>query len=404
MTPTDTDSASPEDRSVHAAARREKLAKIREMGIDPWGSRFDDRLLVSDLRERADQVKYRLESGEEIELPDLDDDPDERINLRQWRSDQGPGEEIGPTVRAAGRIQLQRDKGKLRFVDIEDWSGRIQLFIGLRQVGDDAFELAGLFDLGDIIGVEGRLGRTNTGELTIFAEQLYFLTKSLEPPPAKHLGLVDPDLRQRMRYVDLAYNPGTRERFLNRTRIVQSIRSTLADHDFIEIEGPTLHTIAGGAAAKPFITHHNTLDMQLTMRIALELHLKRLLVGGMERVYEMGRVYRNEGISPRHNPEFTMLEVYQAFGNYESMMDLSETIIADAIGAIGGGDKLPWGEEEIDFSTPFPRARYHDLFQQHTGVDPADSAAVATLAGSLGIETGKRHPDVIKNDLFEEKV
>ena len=404
MTPTDTDSASPEDRSVHTAARREKLAKIRDMGIDPWGSRFDDRLLVSDLRERADQIKYRLESGEEIELPDLDDDPDERINLRQWRSDQGPGEEIGPTVRAAGRIQLQRDKGKLRFVDIEDWSGRIQLFIGLRQVGDDAFELAGLFDLGDIIGVEGRLGRTNTGELTIFAEQLYFLTKSLEPPPAKHLGLVDPDLRQRMRYVDLAYNPGTRERFLNRTRIVQSIRSTLADDDFIEIEGPTLHTIAGGAAAKPFITHHNTLDMQLTMRIALELHLKRLLVGGMERVYEMGRVYRNEGISPRHNPEFTMLEVYQAFGNYESMMDLSEAIIADAIGAIGGGDKLPWGEEEIDFSTPFQRARYHDLFQQHTGVDPADSAAVATLAGSLGIETGKRHPDVIKNDLFEEKV
>ena len=404
MASSDTDSPSPEDGSVHTAARREKLNKIREMGIDPWGSRFDDRLLIRELRERADQVKYRLESGEEIELPELDEDPDKRTDLRQWRSDQGPGEETGPRVRAAGRILLQRDKGKLRFVDIEDWSGRIQLFIGQRQVGDEDFELAGLFDLGDIIGVDGRLGRTNTGELTIFAEQLHFLTKSLEPPPAKHQGLVDPDLRLRMRYVDLAYNPGTRERFLDRTRIVQSARSTLAGHGYIEIEGPTLHTIAGGAAAKPFITHHNTLDMQLTMRIALELHLKRLLVGGMERVYELGRVYRNEGISPRHNPEFTMLEAYQAFGNYESMMDLTEAIISDAITAIGAENTLPWGEGEIDFTAPFERAGYHDLFQQHAGVDPADTTAVATLAGSLGLETTGRHPDVIKNDVFEETV
>jgi len=404
MASSDKDSPTPEDQGVHTAARREKLEKIRQLGIDPWGGRFDDRLLIRELRAQADQVRYQLENGDQLELPELDEDPEKRINLRQWRSDQGPGEEVGPRVRAAGRILLQRDKGKLRFVDIEDWSGRIQLFIGQRQVGDEAFELAGLFDLGDIIGVEGRLGRTNTGELTIFAEQLFFLTKSLEPPPAKHQGLVDPDLRQRMRYVDLAYNPGVRERFMDRTRIIQSARSTLAERGFAEIEGPTLHAIAGGAAAKPFITHHNTLDMELYMRIALELHLKRLLVGGMERVYEMGRVYRNEGISPRHNPEFTMLEAYQAFGNYESMMDLTEGVIVDAIAAIGGQAKMPWGEGEIDFSAPFERASYHELFQQHTGVDPHDLGAVSTLAKSLGLETADRHPDVIKNEVFEEKV
>jgi lysyl-tRNA synthetase class 2 len=404
MATSDSDSASPEDRSMHVAARREKLDKLREMGIDPWGGRFDDRLLIRDIRSQLDQLKYRLETGEERELPELDEDPEKRINLRQWRSDQGPGEEIGPRVRAAGRILLHRDKGKLHFVDIEDWTGRIQLFIGQKQVGNEAFKMAGLFDLGDIIGVEGRLGLTNTGELTIFADTLHFLTKSLEPPPAKHVGLLDPDLKQRMRYVDLAYNPGVRERFLQRTRIVQSVRSTLAERDFVEIEGPTLHSIAGGAAAKPFITHHNTLDMELYMRIALELHLKRLLVGGMERVYEMGRVYRNEGISPRHNPEFTMLEAYQAFGNYESMMDLTEAIIVDAIAAIGGDNKMPWEDGEIDFNPPFQRSTYHELFQQQTGVDPTDPQAVASLATSLGLETAGRHPDVIKNEVFEEKV
>ena len=319
-------------------------------------------------------------------------------------SDLGPGEMIGPKVRAAGRIVLQRDKGKLRFVDIRDMTGQIQLFIGKNQVGDENFELTKCFDLGDLVGVDGQLRRTKTGELTIFAEKLHFLTKSIETPPEKHHGLSDPELRQRMRYLDLTYGEGVMERFLNRTKIVRSIRETLNNLEFCEIEGPTLHSIAGGAAARPFTTHHNALDMDLFMRIALELHLKRLLVGGLERVYEMGRVYRNEGISPKHNPEFTMMEVYEAYGNYETMMELTEQVICNAIKAIGCDYVMPWGEKKIDFTPPFERKTYNELFAEHAGVDPTDTAAVIELAKKLHIDTEGRHPDVIKNEIFEEKV
>jgi len=191
---------------------------------------------------------------------------------------------------------------------------------------------------------------------------------------------------------------------VKRTQIVQSIRQTLGKEGFCEIEGPTLHTIAGGAAARPFETHHNALDIPLVMRIALELHLKRLLVGGMERVYELGRVYRNEGISQKHNPEFTMMEVYQAYGNYESMMDLTEQIITDAIQAIGGDPQLAWGDKIIDFTTPFARKTYDELFAEHAGVDPQDAAAVKAMADQLGFDTHNKHADVIKNEVFEEKV
>ena len=395
-----------EDRGALVAARRDKLRKLSERGIDPWGSRFDDRGWIRDIRAAADEIKFRTEDGTEVPLPDIDalTAGGERFDMRQWRSEQGAGEEIGPSVRAAGRIILQRDKGKLRFIDIQDWTGRIQLFVGQRQVGEDDFELAGLFDLGDLVGVDGRLGRTNTGELTIFAEKLHFLTKSVEPPPAKHQGLVDAELRQRRRYVDLAYNEGVLERFRHRTEIVRSIRDTLCDQDFCEIEGPTLHSIAGGAAARPFTTTHNALGIDLYMRIALELHLKRLLVGGMERVFELGRVYRNEGISPRHNPEFTMLEVYQAYGDYETMMRLTEKLIVDAIDRLGLPYELPWGDEVIDFTPPFAQRTYDELFLEHTGVDPADAERVQEYAQQLGIETVGRHADVIKNEVFEEKV
>lgn len=376
------------------------MRAITEMGVDPWGQRLDGRDWISAIRNRLEEVKYELESGEEVALPPLDDD----LNMRQWKADQGKGELKGPTVRAAGRIMLLRDTGKLLFVDIEDWTGRIQLFIGKKQVGDENFSLASHFDLGDIVGVDGRLGVTNTGELTIFAEDLHFQCKSLLPPPDKHVGLVDAEQRQRQRYVDLAYNDGVRDRFMQRTAIVQSIRNTLAVDEFCEIEGPTLHTIAGGAAARPFITKHNALGLELYMRIALELHLKRLMVGGIERVYELGRVYRNEGISPRHNPEFTMLEAYQAFGDYETMMDLTERLFTNAIEAIGGGYARPWGDGEIDFTPPFQRRPYHELFEEHTGIDPADLSALTKYAEDIGIDTKGKHPDVIKNEIFEEKV
>lgn len=401
MTTDDSQSASPAaDASMYEAARREKMRRIEELGFDPWGGRFDDRSLIGEIRGRTGEIVFKKADGSLVPVTIAPSDP----GFRQWLADQGPGELQGPKVRAAGRIVLQRDTGKLRFVDIQDWTGKVQLFIGKNQVGEANWNLAECFDLGDLVGVDGQLRFTKTGELTIFAEQLHFLGKSLSSPPDKHAGLADPELRHRMRYVDLAYSEGVIDRFLNRTKIVQSIRSTLGAQGFVEIEGPTLHTVAGGAAARPFKTHHNALDMQLFMRIALELHLKRLLVGGMERVYELGRVYRNEGISPRHNPEFTMLEVYQAFGDYHSMMDLTQSLILGAIDAIGGGYQRPWGDKQIDFTPPFARRSYDDLFQEHTGVSPSDTPGMIALAEKIGFATAGKHPDVIKSEIFEEKV
>ncbi|HWA97705.1 MAG TPA: lysine--tRNA ligase [Pirellulales bacterium] len=373
--------AAGDSPGVHEAARREKLRKIAALGHDPWGSRFDGHVPISDICARAAEISQSpaAEPGGKPELH-------------------------GPKVRAAGRIVLQRPTGKLIFANIRDWTGDIQLFIGRKQVGDDAWALAQCFDLGDIIGVEGELKRTNTGELTIFAERLFFLTKSIEPHPEKHHGLTDPELRQRMRYLDLIYTEGVLDRFVRRTQIVQSIRSTLAGERFVEIEGPTLHSIAGGAAARPFTTHHNTLDMDLFLRIALELHLKRLLVGGMERVYELGRVYRNEGISQRHNPEFTMLEVYQAYGDYGSMMDLTEKLIVEALLATGQPMQVAWGEQTLDFSPPFARRTYHELLAEHTGVDPHDEQALRIIADEIGFDTSGKHPDVVKSYVFEERV
>ena len=386
-------------------ARRDKLRRIQELGIDPWGSRFDNRLMIGAVRDLATSIKYRLTTGTEVDLPVISNEPGaDAVDLRKWRTEQGEGEEIGPDVRVAGRIMLSRDKGKLVFITLKDWTGELQIFVGLNQVGEENFKLAALFDLGDLIGVDGRLGRTNTGELTVFATKLTFLTKMLEPAPDKHAGITDPELRQRMRYADLAFNDGVMKTFLNRTEIIRSVRRTLDRQGFCEVEGPTLHAIAGGAAARPFLTHHNTLDMELVLRIALELHLKRLMVGGIERVYELGRVYRNEGISPRHNPEFTMLETYMAYGDYRSMMDLTEQIITDAIDAIGGGYKRKFGDVEIDFTPPFARKTYAELFETATGVNPKDTEAVMKLAASLHISTKDKHPDVVRNEIFEEKV
>ncbi len=365
------------------AARREKLQKIEAMGLDPWGGRFDDRSPIGEIRRRAGEIRVEPAGDGQTGKPP---------------------QQHGPRVRAAGRVILQRKKGKLIFADVQDWTGRIQLFIGKNQVGEENWALAQCVDLGDIIGVDGELKRTKTGELTIFAEKLHFLTKALAPPPAKHVGLTDPELRQRMRYLDLIHTEGVLERFLRRTKIVQSIRATLAGEGFVEVEGPTLHAIAGGAAARPFTTHHNALDLPLYLRIALELHLKRLLVGGIERVYELGRVYRNEGISPRHNPEFTMLEVYQAFGDYRSMMELTEKVIVEAIRATGQQLRLTWGEREIDFAPPFARKTYDELFEEHAGIAAGDRQAVALLAEKLGLEPGGKHPDVVKNEVFEAKV
>lgn len=377
--------------AVLEAARREKMRKIEELGVDPWGARFDDRSMIGDVRARENEIVV----GEPIQLPPKYEGAPPRTEIPT----------SGPQVRVAGRVMLQRKQGKLIFLTIKDWTGEIQIMIGKSQVSEHDWELALCVDLGDWVGVDGEFKKTQRGELTVFASGLTFLGKSLETPPDKFKGLNDPELRSRLRYVDLAHTDGVLERMMNRTKIVASIRQTLAGEGFVEVEGPTLHSVAGGAAARPFTTHHNALDVQLYMRIALELHLKRLLVGGMERVFEIGRVYRNEGVDQTHNPEFTLMELYQAFGDYRSMMDITEKIICNAIKATGQGYKLPWGGQEIDFTPPFERKTYFDALAEATGIDPNDDAAVVEYAKKIGLDdVDKKHPDVLRNEIFEEKV
>jgi lysyl-tRNA synthetase class 2 len=353
-------------------ARRDKLERLRGLGIDPWGRRFDGTVPIGEVRSRGETLDKAAEDG--------------------------------PTVRVAGRIMLLRNAGSLVFITLADRTGRVQIMLGKKQVGPDAWKIVDCLDLGDQIGVDGRLGYSKTGELTVFAAGLEFLAKSLETPPDKFHGLVDTELRQRQRYLDLIHGEGVRDRFVARSRIVEAVRRTLADRGYLEVEGPTLQDSAGGAAARPFKTHHNALDMPLVLRIALELHLKRLLVGGMERVFELGRVYRNEGVSPRHNPEFTMLEAYEAYGDYSTMMDLTEAIIVAAARAAGTPQRFEWMGHEVELTPPFRRAKYDDLLASTTGCDPTDPASVATAAAARGIETANRHPDVVKSDLFESAV
>jgi lysyl-tRNA synthetase, class II len=352
------------------AARLEKLEAIESLGHDPWGHRFDNHIPISQARESA---------------------PDE------------PGVD-GPSVRVAGRIMLRRKAGKLRFFDIQDQTGKIQLLFSRGDLSDEQWALVGALDLGDLIGIDGTMRLTNTGEVSVFVRELTVLCKSLAQPPEKHHGAKDVELLLRQRYIDLIYTPGVLDRMLKRSTIIDSVRRTLRDRNFHEVETPVLHAIAGGAAARPFITHHNALDIDLYLRIALELHLKRLMVGGIERVYEIGRVFRNEGIDATHNPEFTMIEIYQAYGDYETMMDLTEAVIVDAVKSLGDELVLPWGSSTIDFTPPWPRRTYAELFAEHAGCDMHDESAVAELARKYEIETVGVHPDVVINAVFEETV
>jgi lysyl-tRNA synthetase, class II len=262
-------------------------------------------------------------------------------------------EELNATrvnARVAGRIMAIRLMGKAGFAHLQQDGQRLQIYVKKDAVGDKGFELYRLLDLGDHIGVSGYLFRTKTGELTIHVEEITFLSKDLLPLPEKWHGLTDVELRYRQRYLDLIMNPEVREVFLKRARLVQSMRNFLAGHGFVEVETPMMQPIAGGAVAKPFVTHHNTLDMDLFLRIAPELYLKRLTVGGFDRVYEINRNFRNEGISTRHNPEFTMLEFYQAYTDYRGVMDLTQALIIQAAQQVTGGTKTKWGEHEIDWS------------------------------------------------------
>lgn len=353
-------------------ARLEKLEKIQSLGHDPWGQRFDNHEGIAAVRERCP-----AESGTD-----------------------------GETVRVAGRIRGRRKAGKLRFIDLQDQTGRIQLLFSKGDMTEPQWELMSALDDGDLIGADGPLRRTNTGEVSVFVKELTVLCKSLTQPPEKFHGLKDEEILVRQRYLDLIYTDGVLERMLKRSTIIDSVRQTLRANRFHEVETPVLHAVAGGAAARPFVTHHNALDMGLYLRIALELHLKRLMVGGIERVYEIGRVFRNEGVDATHNPEFTMIEIYQAYGNYESMMDLTEQIVVNAIKSLGPALTIPWGDagDEIDFTPPWPRRKYADLFKEHAGCDMHDGPAVEAIARNFGIETAGVHPDVIVNEVFEKTV
>ena len=352
--------------------RLEKLAKIQEMGLDPFGQRFDDHASIADV-------------------------------LNQIPAEAGAD---GNKVRLAGRIMLRRKAGKLRFYDIKDQTGNIQLLFSRGDLSEEQWALMGHLDLGDLIGIDGMTWRTDSGEPSIKVEHLTILCKSLSQPPEKYHGLEDEETKLRQRYKDLIYGDGVMERMLKRSKIIDSVRQTLRNQRFTEVETPVLHSIAGGAAARPFTTHHNALDMELYLRIALELHLKRLMVGGVERVYEIGRVFRNEGVDKTHNPEFTMIEIYQAYGNYESMMDLTEQIVIDAAKAIGDSLELAWGDEAetIDFTGPWPRRKYGDLVKEYADCDMTDPESVLATAKRLHIVTEGVHHDVIVNEIFEATV
>lgn len=461
--------------------RKQKLAGVRSLGGEPYGSRFTDVTKNASIRALGDHSK--LEPGQIVEGPD-------------------------GRLRSAGRVHLFRDTGKLIFMTVRDWTGDIQWAISKKAIegsadvssaaggklglgesgkgaapsepalfppshvpsfpppgeadwpaGPVAWQLAKSLDLGDIVGAEGKLGRTKTGELTLWVDRFRMLSKAVRPPPEKWHGLTDVETRYRKRYVDLLANPDSQRQFILRARIIDYIRNVLHQRGFIEVETPVLQPIYGGAAARPFTTHHNALDMKLFLRISPELYLKRCLVGGLERVFEFARCFRNEGISPRHNPEFTMLELYQAYGDYHDMMEITEAMIAGAAREVMGSYKIgrsvgvspatdqiggkvgKWegGKVEdapsrstvppsdvptipdvvagetpalpvIDFTPPWPRRRYADLFAEHVGLSIDDTPAIRARAGDLHrrkqitLDPAKADDAVVISSLFEHYV
>ncbi len=332
-------------------SRYEKLQALREAGIDPYGGRFAVTHSTDEVRENVDEME------------------DEAVSV-------------------AGRVMAVRSHGRVTFVDVADRSDSIQVYFQIDNVGAELYEVLEHLDIGDIIGVRGTPFRTRTKEPTVRAGSFEFLSKSLRPLPEKWHGLTDVDLRYRYRYVDLMVNPDARQLFVARSRIVSAMRRFLDDCGYLEVETPTMHTIAGGALARPFVTHHNALDLPLYLRIATELHLKRLMVGGLEQVYEIGKVFRNEGMSRQHSPEFTMLELYLAYGDYEDMMELTERMVSYLAEAVCGDCKIEYGGEVIDLSPPWRRLSLVDALKER-GVDVRDwdgASDARSAAKHLGVD------------------
>lgn len=319
--------------------RREKLDELRGLGIDPFGKKYERDAMAGEILAQYDPL-----TKEELDEKQVE-------------------------VSVAGRIMAKRVMGKASFAHIQDLSGKIQLYVRQDSVPESKYAAFNVLDLGDIVGVTGEVFKTKTGETTIKVKDLEVLSKSLYPLPDKYHGLKDVELRYRQRYVDLIVNPEVQQTFIKRSRIIQSMRRYLDSLGYLEVETPTLHSIAGGAAARPFITHHNALDMELYMRIAIELHLKRLIVGGLEKVYEIGRVYRNEGVSTRHNPEFTMIELYEAYADYKDIMALTENMIAHIAQEVLGTQVIQYQGKEVDLTPQWRRVSMVDAVKEVTGVD-----------------------------------
>lgn len=311
-------------------------------------------------------------------------------------------------VRVAGRIMSKRDQGKVIFVHVQDFSGRIQVYIRRDELGQTMFDFISKFDVGDIIGAEGKVFRTKRGEISVHAQEIKLLSKAMLPLPEKFHGLTNVETRYRRRYLDLIMNPDVRQVFVTRSKIIRAMREYLEGRDFLEVETPTLHTIPGGAAARPFSTHHNTLDMDLYLRIALELPLKRLIVGGFEKVFEIGRSFRNEGISIKHNPEFTMMELYQAYANYEDIMELTEEMIAHIVQKVRGALEVSYQGQTLNFQVPWLRLSMVESIFEYAGVDfrniETDEQArqIAQDKGIFGQEDAPRGK--IINEFFERFV
>ncbi|MGF7060895.1 lysine--tRNA ligase [Brassicibacter mesophilus] len=338
--------------------RREKLSKLREMGKDPF------KIEKYDVTNYSQHIK---DNFEELE---------------------------GKKVSIAGRIMSKRGQGKVGFYDVQDSQGRIQLFAKQDLLGQEEYELLKTHDIGDIVGVKGEVFKTKMGEISVKAEEISLLSKSLQILPEKWHGLKDPELRYRQRYVDLIVNPEVKEAFLKRNKIIKAIRRFLDERGYLEVETPILTTVAGGAAARPFLTHHNTLDIDMQLRIANELYLKRLIVGGFDKVYEMGKMFRNEGISVKHNPEFTNIELYAAYEDYESMMEITENLVAYCAEEVNGSTVISYQGKEIDFKPPWKRVSMHDMVKEKTGVD---FYAIESDEEARKVAKEQLHLDVEKN-------
>ncbi len=367
-----------EEMNEQMRVRRDKLNDYREQGLDPFGEKFPRTHLATELIEKYDRY-----SKEELE-------------------------DITDTVTIAGRLMTKRGKGKAGFAHMQDLSGQIQLYVRKDAIGEEAYEVFKTTDLGDIVGVTGVMFKTNVGELSVKATEFHLLTKSLRPLPEKYHGLKDIEQRYRQRYLDLITNMESRETFVLRSKIIQSMREYLNGQGFLEVETPMMHSIPGGASARPFITHHNALDIELYMRIAIELHLKRLIVGGLEKVYEIGRVFRNEGVSTRHNPEFTMIELYEAYADYNDIMELTENLVAHIAKDVLGSTKVNYGDDVVDLEPKWTRLHMVDAVKEATGVDfwkQMTDEEARELAKTHGVEIRDTMTfGHVVNEFFEQKV